>query len=994
MATKPVLGIDLGTSNSAAAWVDDKGRVRVAAVRQDAYLLPSVVWYAQKGQHVLVGQPARQQLIDDPQSTIFGFKRFLGLRYNSPFVHRHKDRFAFELVEGPDGLCAVKIGDQTKPLEDVAVDVLKRLAELAAVSHGAPFEECMVAVPAHFGFGQRAVIRRAARRAGLKVRGMVNEPTAAAMYYARQKGRDGTVLIFDLGGGTFDATLMAIVSGVVKVLATGGDAFLGGADFDGKLLDHLSKQLEDQRGIDIRGNTVATQRVLVAAEAAKIDLSTQEEVRLRVPCVAVKGERFIDLDTRLTRKELEELTAPLIEKALGVCEDILKRAEVQPLEVDEVVFVGGMTRMPLIRKRLNDIFVANRAQAVHPDLGVVVGTALLTQGDRTLIDVSSMSVGVTLPGGVSKELVPANTPVPSVQRIALERPPEGQPLVIGVYEAVDAVSLERGVLGTVRVPAEWLKAHPGSINLEAFLGADLEVSLFLVDANGTKLSLELFQPAAPAKTDPKLNHPGFRSIGIEKPASTDVNATDSSVTAEAPVSPPESDVDDVAPPVAPKKPPKKELKKKVEDAVAVKKFKVHDDRHDDQSTGGEESHAPEMQGAPTAGDVVGGYLLLDVIGRGGMGRVYLAEHKKLGRRVAMKMLRRRMVKNRTAVERFLSEARAVNQIRHENIIEVTDLFETDDGQLCTIMELLEGRSLAGLLRSVKTVRPERAVRIGYQVASAMVAVHDAHIIHRDIKPENVFLTSRGGRDDFVKLLDFGVAKLVDDDGKSLHDTGIGATVGTRNYMSSEQLVGTGVDHRADIFSLGVVLYEMLAGGLPFKSDTDRGMLFAQLEKPAAPGRVDGLVHAVPEALSELVMQCLENDAAKRPQTMREVKGRLEALAESFTAAHTSGAVDDDLGDAEASFFGGLDVSAVMPGRDTAPEHAAVSDDGGSLPEANADDVVEAPRETSDATVASPASPGQAPPPRVVRTGVSPGVVVALMASTAAVSVLASWLLFR
>src|SRR4051812_8280094 len=178
MSHPPVLGIDFGTSNSAAAWADETGRVRVAAVRQDAYLLPSVAWYSpprgDEPGNVLVGQPARQQLVEDPKNTVFGLKPSLGLRYTPPFAHRHKDRFAYELVEGPDGLCAVKVQGQVRPLEDVAVDILKRLLELAAVSNGAPFVECVVAVPAHFGFAQRSVIRRAARRAGIAVKGMVN----------------------------------------------------------------------------------------------------------------------------------------------------------------------------------------------------------------------------------------------------------------------------------------------------------------------------------------------------------------------------------------------------------------------------------------------------------------------------------------------------------------------------------------------------------------------------------------------------------------------------------------------------------------------------------------------------------------------------------------------------------------------------------------------------------------------------------------------------
>ncbi|HEY4222298.1 MAG TPA: Hsp70 family protein [Myxococcota bacterium] len=951
---KPVLGIDFGTSNSAAAWADEKGRVRVAAVRQDNYLLPSVCWYSPPRSDddpgsVLVGQPARQQLIEDPKNSVFGFKRFLGLRYNSPFVHRYKDRFAYEIVEGKDGLCAVQVQGQVKPLEDVAVDVLKRLLELATVSNGSPFEECVLAVPAHFGFGQRAVIRRAAVRAGIRVKGMVNEPTAAAMYYARQKARDGTVLIFDLGGGTFDATLMAIVSGVVKVLATGGDAFLGGADFDAAIVEYYAGKLARERDLDLEGNTVAIQRITVAAEAAKIELSSADEVRVRVPCVALKEERFIDLDAKLTRAELEKLTGNLVEKCVAVCEDILKRAGVQPLEVDEVVFVGGMSRMPLIQRRLSEIFVAN-SQAIHPDLGVVVGTALLTQSDKSLIDVNSMSIGITMPGGVSQELVPANTPIPSVRRIAVERPAEGQPLVLGVFEAVESTSLERSVLGAVRVPPEWLKAHAGTVSLEAFLGADLEVALFLVSATGEKLPLELLAPQdAPVVSDPSLAHPGFRSISAAvspPPARTPVP----SLRSEQPT------------PVLPRAAVKRDA------PPAAVPASPQDDKASD----------PEEASAPQPGEIVGGYMLLDVIGRGGMGRVYLAEHTRLGRRVALKMLRKRMGKNPTAVERFLSEARAVNQIRHENIIDVVDLFETEDGHTCTIMELLEGRSLAGLLKSVRTVRPERAVRIGFQVAAAMVAVHDAHIIHRDIKPENIFLTSKAGRDDFVKLLDFGVAKLIDVDGKSVHDTGIGITVGTRDYMSPEQLVGTGVDHRADIFSLGVVLYEIVTGRRPFISDTDRGMLFAQLEKPAPPSSK----HAVPADLSTLILQMLENNMDKRPQTMREVKGRLETIAESLAGARLGNGAREK--SASGGGGGGIDPFALERKDDvadeTSPERMAVSLSDDSLPEVDDIEVIEA-------TAPFPPSVGatgavSAPP----RRGVHPALVMALMALSAVAAV--------
>jgi len=837
------VGIDFGTSNSAAAWVDDKGKVRVTAIREGIYLLPSVAWYGPQG-HALVGQPARQQIVDDPENTIFGFKRFLGRRFSSPFVHEHKDAFAYRLVPDARGICAVELRGAVKPLEDVAVDILKRLLELVAVSLGGPVEEVVLTVPAHAGFAQRAVLRSAAKRAGVRVKGMVNEPTAASMFYAqRHKGHDRTILVFDLGGGTFDATLLALVSGTVKVLATGGDAFLGGADFDAAIVDWLVERFQARHSIPLRDDTVAMQRLLMAAEAAKIELSRVEEVRLRVPCVAVVDDGFLDLEDVLTRKELEWLTRKLVARTVQTCRDLLTQASLEPMAIDEIVFVGGMTRMPVIRQKLGEIFTINPDNKLHPDLAVVVGAALLGSGDQSLIDVHTMSVGVNIPGGAPRELVPANTPVPTVRRLPLPRPPSDRTFVMGLYEAVEATSLERDVLGTVRVEPGWLTKNSGALTLEAFLGADSELTLFLDAEGGQKLPLELKAPAptpaAPSMAPPRRPvpvAPGFRSLA--------------------------ADVEHGG-------------------AQLLEKMQAHA-RAAEPRPDAEAGPRPDDDAwAPKPGDTLGGYLLLDVLGQGGMGTVYLAEHIRLGRRVALKMLRQRHSGHSAAIERFLSEARAINKIRHEHIIEVTDLFETDDGRTCYIMELLEGRSLADVLRRAGPTTPERTLRIASQVAQAMVAVHDAHIIHRDLKPENIFLTMRAGRDDFVKLLDFGVAKLGDGSGNSVHDSQVGVAVGTLHYMSPEQLIGAAVDARADIWSLGVCLYEMLAGQLPWSGDSERELLYAQLKGPPPPP--SQLTTGVPPALDELVMQCLQREPGDRPQTMREVRGRLDAAAEDGRA---------------------------------------------------------------------------------------------------------------
>jgi molecular chaperone DnaK len=846
----PVVGIDFGTSNSAAAWVDESGRVRVAAIKDNVYLLPTVAWYGSQGHH-LVGHAARQQIVDDPRNTVFGLKRFLGRRWSSPFVHEHKGRFAFDLVEGSDGMCAVNLGGTSKTLGDIAADVLRRLMELTRLSVGEDVTDVVITVPAHYGYTQRAAIRRAARDAGVRVKGMVNEPTAAAMYFAeRNKGKDGTILVFDLGGGTFDATLMTIMGGVVKVLATGGDAFLGGADFDARIAEHLVKQFERSTGIDLTSSAIAMQRLLVAAEAAKIDLSKSEVTKIRVPCIAVKDDQFFDLEARLTRKELENLVSPLVEKCLTVCNDILKRAQIDPSRIDEIVFVGGQTRMPLLHTRMAGIFPFNASSNVHPDLAVVVGAALWARGTQSLIDVNSMSIGVQLPGGLTRELVPANSQVPSVSRLPLpERPASDKPLVIGVFEAVDATSLDRDVLGTVRVEPAWLVKHQGDLTLEAWLGADLDLTLALDAGAGQKLPLDLkstvpvARPPAPAPAT--ATGPQFRSVALEQ--------AKQQVTAE------------------------------LRDTQTAQK--VATTKEDDRSSSVGGPNQPEDEaGIPQPGDVMGGYHLLDILGRGGMGRVYLAEHIRLGRRVALKMLRKRFAANEAAIERFLTEARAINRIRHENCIEVTDLFESDDGQTCYIMEALEGRSLAELLRSVGAPRPERTVRIAHQVASAMVAVHDAQIIHRDLKPENIFLTQRGGRDDFVKLLDFGVAKLTDQVGLSVTETNVGVAVGTLEYMSPEQLIGQPIDPRSDIFALGVVLYECLTGRLPFAGNTEREMLFSQLSTdPQPPSKVAPEGTVVPTELDSLVMQCLDREPMRRPQTMREVRGRLESILEVLVA---------------------------------------------------------------------------------------------------------------
>jgi serine/threonine protein kinase len=287
------------------------------------------------------------------------------------------------------------------------------------------------------------------------------------------------------------------------------------------------------------------------------------------------------------------------------------------------------------------------------------------------------------------------------------------------------------------------------------------------------------------------------------------------------------------------------------------------------------------------GTVMGSYRLIKLLAEGGMGRVYLAEHTRLGRKVALKLLRSEYASNAPAIKRFFREARTVNDINHENIIEITDFFEKDGGDNYYIMELLKGRPLTDVLREEGALPVPRVIDIAVQVCKALKAVHDSGVIHRDLKPDNIYLTERGGQKDFVKLLDFGVAKLMDvKDGMPVHKTGVGAILGTPQYMSPEQAGAKPVDNRTDIYSLGVILYEMVTGRVPLNAETYGEMVIKHLTMtPVSPTELRDLPQGIPGELEDLIMQCLEKNPNKRPQDMAEIVRRLELVHRAESMEH-------------------------------------------------------------------------------------------------------------
>ncbi len=502
----PILGIDFGTTNTSAAWFDAKGKLRLVPVADRSFILPSVVWFPSgETTKALVGHGARTQIIEDPKHTVFGAKRFLGRRFNSEFVAKHKDRFAFDIVEGPDGYCAVLIYGQLIPLTQVARLIIREIVVRANHAASTTFKECVLTVPAHASVRQREAVRLAAEAAGLGVRAIINEPTAAALYYANLRNPQQTVLVFDLGGGTFDATLMSVQNRVVKVLATGGDAFLGGANFDEAIAERFVTHFEQQHGLSLKGNRAVMQRLVFAAENAKIFLSRADAAVMRVPVVAQRADgSFVDFNYSLSRQQLNETVFQLVERCAAACDDVLLRARLNAAQVDELVLVGGQTRMPAIRERLKAFKSFSSEKDVHPELGVAIGAAILGRnlsraGGTGLQDVVPMPISVMVPGGRTHELIPANTPVPCAKTLSLDGlPPWEAPVPLVIFESLDETAIDREIFGTVHIGSEWRLGKEVAPALELSMGQDFALKARIVAPGGMQTSLQIVDQRAHA----------------------------------------------------------------------------------------------------------------------------------------------------------------------------------------------------------------------------------------------------------------------------------------------------------------------------------------------------------------------------------------------------------------------------------------------------------------------------------------------------------------
>ncbi|MDP3234279.1 MAG: TIGR02266 family protein [Myxococcales bacterium] len=479
--TGPVIGIDLGTTNSACAIVA-KGRAQILRSKDGYNTIPSIVALSKNGR-LEVGHRAKGQMVLNPTQSIFGAKRLVGRDFESPTVRHVRERSHFEIVADDANRAAVRLGANTLMLEEVQGLVLKECREMAEHTLGMKISRAVVTCPAYYSEPQREAVRRAGKLAGLKVERVLNEPTAAALAFGMNRELSKTVLVYDLGGGTFDATLLKIDKNVFEVLATGGDVFLGGTDFDNQIVDLLLQRFQTQHGRPFAGDQIALSRISEVAEKAKVALSEQHSFDVHLPMLELDPSGTPkDLKCTVTRADVEKASGALVERTIQAVHDVLLDAKLKPGQVDDVILVGGMSRMPLVREKLKAIFKKPPQASVNADEAVALGAALYSGSvdkvsSLVLIDVVPMTVGLGKPGGGFHRLIERNTPLPATKSFGLSTHEDNQTeLEVMIFQGEDSNVAGNEFLGAMKL--EGLPKGPkGSVQIAITISLDAECVL-------------------------------------------------------------------------------------------------------------------------------------------------------------------------------------------------------------------------------------------------------------------------------------------------------------------------------------------------------------------------------------------------------------------------------------------------------------------------------------------------------------------------------------
>ena len=447
-----VIGIDLGTTNSCVAVMDGK-TAKVIENAEGMRTTPSIVAFTDDGER-LVGQPAKRQAVTNPERTFFAVKRLIGRRYDDPMVEKDKKLVPYKIVKASNGDAWVEADGKTYSPSQVSAFILQKMKETAEAHLGQKVDQAVITVPAYFNDAQRQATKDAGKIAGLEVLRIINEPTAAALAYGLDKTKTGTIAVYDLGGGTFDVSILEIGDGVFEVKSTNGDTFLGGEDFDMRLVSYLADEFQKEQGINLRNDKLALQRLKEAAEKAKIELSSTTQTEINLPFITADQTGPKHLTMKLTRAKFEALVDDLVQKTIEPCRKALKDAGLTAAEIGEVVLVGGMTRMPKVQEVVKQLFGKEPHKGVNPDEVVAIGAAIqagVLQGDVKdvlLLDVTPLSLGIETLGGVFTRIIDRNTTIPTKKSQVFSTAEDNQNAVtIRVFQGEREMAADNKVLG-------------------------------------------------------------------------------------------------------------------------------------------------------------------------------------------------------------------------------------------------------------------------------------------------------------------------------------------------------------------------------------------------------------------------------------------------------------------------------------------------------------------------------------------------------------------
>ena len=472
-----ILGIDLGTTNSCMA-VMDHGEYKIIPNAEGNRTTPSIVAFTKSGER-LVGQTAKRQAVTNPKNTIFSIKRLMGRKYSE--VQREKELVPYEIVEAPNGDAHVRVGDHTYSPPEISAMILQKLKTDAEAYLGETISQAVITVPAYFNDSQRQATKDAGKIAGLEVLRIINEPTAAALAYGLDKKSDETVAVYDLGGGTFDISILEIGDGVFEVKATNGDTHLGGDDFDQAVINYLADEFQKENNVDLRKDPQALQRLKEAAEKAKCELSSSMSTDINLPFITMNQDGPVHMNMTLTRAQLEKLCDPLLDRTKIPCQNCMKDAEVTKSQIKEVILVGGMTRMPRVQEVAKETFDKEPHKGVNPDEVVAAGAAIqggVLKGevnDVLLLDVTPLSLGIETMGGVMTKLIERNTTIPTKKSEIFSTATDNQPAVdVRVLQGERELARDNKSLGLFKL--DGIAPAPRGV-------PQIEVT-FDIDANG------------------------------------------------------------------------------------------------------------------------------------------------------------------------------------------------------------------------------------------------------------------------------------------------------------------------------------------------------------------------------------------------------------------------------------------------------------------------------------------------------------------------------